>query len=124
MDLVEKANEDAEQTFGQEMKEGSDDAPMEKMINDCVKLGIAGGLKPMQAELEKLKQQLRAKDTREEKADLKSPDLIVKNIEDALSTRQRRRKTPPFNQWSQAQNAKEGEKRKETSLQRDLSKRR
>ena len=64
MDLIEKANEDMQQMLAQEMEDDGDDAPMEKVINDRVKAGITEGLKPTQAELQKLRQQLRAKGTR------------------------------------------------------------
>ena len=47
MDLIEKANKDAEHMLAQEMGNGGDDAPIEKVIDDCVKSGVTEGLKPM-----------------------------------------------------------------------------
>ena len=45
------------------MEDGGDGAPMEKLINDRVKAGITEGLKSTKTGPQKLKQQLRAKDT-------------------------------------------------------------
>ena len=63
MDLLERANKDMEQMLAQEIEDGGDDTPTMKVIDDRVKAGIMKGLKSMQAELQKLKQQLRAKIT-------------------------------------------------------------
>ena len=59
--------------LAQEMEDGGDDAPMEKVIDDRVKAGITEGLKPMQAELQKLRQQLRVKGTGEGKGQPSEP---------------------------------------------------
>ena len=63
MGQIEKANKGVEQMLAQEMEDGGNNAPMEKVIDNRVKSGITEGLKPMQAELRQLKQQVRAKGT-------------------------------------------------------------
>ena len=61
MDLQAKANEDVEVMLNQEMDEG--EAPIEQVIEEQVKEGVQKAMKPLEAEIRKLKQQLRAKDS-------------------------------------------------------------
>ena len=61
MDLLAKANEDVEVMLNQEMDEG--EAPIEQVIEEQVKEGVQKAMKPLEAEIRKLKQQLRAKDS-------------------------------------------------------------
>ena len=47
MDRIEKTNEDVEQMLEQEMEDGDDNVPTEKVIDDRAKSGITEVLKPM-----------------------------------------------------------------------------